>query len=141
MTENQTQNRTSFGRRHEYIAIADLLRQGFDVYIPLVDDRQIDIIIRCDDDHYIDIQHKSKLKDGNFAAIKMPDPRPNYFFMFYVERMKTRWIIPSVKLFEMAKPEGNGKYGVYLSKSRTNKFREYIDADGTFERLRGDKEV
>lgn len=36
----------SFGKRQEYIAVAELLRRGFDVYMTLVDDQQIDCVIR-----------------------------------------------------------------------------------------------
>lgn len=36
----------SFGKRQEYIAVAELLRRGRDVYMTLVDDQQIDCIIR-----------------------------------------------------------------------------------------------
>lgn len=36
----------SFGKRQEYIAVAELLRRGFDVYMTLVDDQQIDCAFR-----------------------------------------------------------------------------------------------
>lgn len=36
----------SFGKRQEYIAVAELLRRGFDVYMTLVDDQQIDCVVR-----------------------------------------------------------------------------------------------
>ena len=36
----------SFGKRQEYIAVAELLQRGHDVYMTLVDDQQIDYIIR-----------------------------------------------------------------------------------------------
>ena len=36
----------SFGKRQEYIAVAQLLQRGHDVYMTLVDDQQIDCIIR-----------------------------------------------------------------------------------------------
>jgi len=36
----------SFGKRQEFIVIAELLRRGYDVYQTLVDDQQIDCIIR-----------------------------------------------------------------------------------------------
>ena len=103
MTENQTQSRASYGRRQEYIVIAELLRHGFDVYIPLVDDRQIDCIIRRGDDHYLDLQLKARSGDGQFAGLKIPCPRKNYFFIFYVESIKTRWIFPSLELVEEAR--------------------------------------
>jgi serine/threonine protein kinase len=37
----------SFGKRQEYVAVAELLRRGFDVYMTLVDDEQIDCINRA----------------------------------------------------------------------------------------------
>ena len=36
----------SFGKRQEYVAVSELLRQGFGVYMALADDLQIDCIIR-----------------------------------------------------------------------------------------------
>lgn len=36
----------SFGKRQEYVVIAELLRRGFDVYQTLVDDQGIDCVIR-----------------------------------------------------------------------------------------------
>ena len=49
----------SFGKRQEYVAIAELLRRGLDVYMTLVDDQQIDCIIRQEkggDLRYLNIQ-------------------------------------------------------------------------------------
>jgi hypothetical protein len=42
MTHRST---ASFGKRQESIAVAELLRRGFAVYMTLVDDQQIDCII------------------------------------------------------------------------------------------------
>lgn len=53
----------SFGKRQEFTAIAELLRRGLDVYMTLVDDLQIDCIIRQDDGErlrYLDIQIKAR---------------------------------------------------------------------------------
>jgi hypothetical protein len=38
----------SFGKRQEYIAVAELLRRGYDVYMTLVDDQQIDCVVRLE---------------------------------------------------------------------------------------------
>jgi hypothetical protein len=35
----------SFGKRQEFIVIAELLRRGFDVYLTLVDDQGISSVI------------------------------------------------------------------------------------------------
>lgn len=156
MTEDQSQSRLSYGRRHEYILIAELLGHGFHVYIPLVDDEQIDCIIRRGNDHYLDLQSKARLSDGNFAAMNIPYPRKNYFFVFYVEHIDTRWIFPSLKLVEAASQDQTGsnagRYNIYLTSRSggevfpSDRFAEYIDfseclgIDREFERLRGPKE-
>jgi hypothetical protein len=69
----------SFGRRHEYIAAAELLKRGFDIYMTLVDDQGIDCIIRLDENRYIDVQIKARsrtAKYGNFFAAMQFKPRP-----------------------------------------------------------------
>ena len=67
-----------FGKRQEYIAVAELLRRGYDVYMTLVDDQQIDCVIRQEKDgqlRYLDIQIKARSKEctpknaGRFAAL------------------------------------------------------------------------
>lgn len=49
-------DRASFGKRQEYLVVAELLRRGFDVYMTLVDDQSIDCVLRLDDKRYLDIQ-------------------------------------------------------------------------------------
>lgn len=95
----------SFGKRQEYIAIAELLRRGFDVYMTLVDDQQIDCVIRQERNgqvRYLDIQIKARSADaiygGTFAALSVRNPRPGFWFIFYSEAVKTYWVIPSLAL-------------------------------------------
>ena len=88
----------SFGKRREYIVVAQLLRRGFDVYMTLVDDQGIDCVVRLDELRYVDIQIKARSKTAkqwNFFAAMDFDPRPNLFFIFYLERTDTLWTIPS----------------------------------------------
>jgi len=124
----------SFGKRQEFMAIAELLKRGFDVNIPLVDDQQVDCIIRKIVDGkpvYIDIQIKARSKDckpynaARFAAMTI-NPRDNYFFIFYSEQLDTYWVIPSKELVKMAsknkKGKNKGKYHINLaSYSKTKK--------------------
>lgn len=59
------QTSASFGKRQEYVAMAELLRRGFDVCQTLVDDQQIDCAIRREKDgelSYLDIQIKARSK-------------------------------------------------------------------------------
>ena len=46
INQGQFRNRASFGKRQEFVVIAELPKQGFDVYTPLVDDQQINCIVR-----------------------------------------------------------------------------------------------
>jgi hypothetical protein len=108
----------SFGKRQEYVAVAELLRRDFDIYMTLVDDQQIDCIIRQEKNgelRYLDIQIKARSnkcvkKDGGFfSAMEVRRPRKNFFFIFYSEHSNTYWIVPSTELVEEANQGKTGK--------------------------------
>jgi len=118
-------NRASFGKRQEYVVIAEMLRQGQDVYMPLVDDQQIDCVIRRSDNDYVDVQIKARSKEcipldaGRFAAMDISNPRERYFFIFYSEQANCYWVFPSLKLVQLAsqnkKGSNVGKYHINLT--------------------------
>src|SRR5262245_41028892 len=88
----------SFGRRHEYIAAAELLKRGFDVYMTLVDDQGIDCVIRLSRKHYVDVQIKArsvKAKQPTFFAAMKFRPRDNLWFIFFTETSGHYWVMPS----------------------------------------------
>lgn len=90
------------------------MKEGIDVYIPLVDDMAIDAVVRQPDGKFIEVQIKARSKDvveGNaalFAAISH-EPRDNYYFVFYSERMDTKWILSSEEFVAEAHQNKNGK--------------------------------
>ena len=59
-----------------------MLREGLDVYVPMVDDFGIDAVIRKGNNSFIEVQIKARsndvlLGDGAlFAAIRNPEPLP-----------------------------------------------------------------
>ena len=119
----------SFGKRQEYIAVAELLRRGHDVYMTLVDDQQIDCVIRQEKDgelRYLDIQIKARSKHtnpnnaGRFAAMEIRQPRENFFFIFYSEQADTYWVMPSLELVKEANQNKSGKNQGKYSISFTN---------------------
>ena len=142
-TQGQYRSRVSFGKRQEYIAIAKLLQRGFDVYMPLVDDQQIDCVIRRGDRDYLDVQIKSRSRDckpvdaGRFSAMTIPCPREKYFFLFYSEHINTYWIFPSQQLVKVASQnrsgKNKGKYSINLTGFRdgvvraSERFCQYQD--------------
>ena len=139
----------SFGKRQEYVVVAELLKRGFDVYMTLVDDQGIDCIIRIDDKTYIDIQIKARSKTAkqwNFFAAMNIEPRNNYYFIFYLETNNTFWVMPSEDVVKYAITNQNGKHtgkhSLTLPKSDTTekaeKFSIYKGENG-FELLRNHK--
>ncbi len=128
-----------FGRRMEYWLIGRMLREGLDVYVPLVDDFGIDAVIRKGDDEFIEVQIKARSKDviegdaALFAAIVHEKPRKNYYFVFYSERLDKMWIMSSEQFIAEAVQNKSGKnvgkrsiwFNGNKIDSATNKKREY----------------
>ena len=105
-------NTASFGKRQEFVVIAELLKREFDVYLTLVDDQGIDCVVRLNENKYLDIQIKARSKSAKhghtFAAMTFI-PRSNLFFIFYTEKDNTFWTIPSKDLAPFCKPNKSGK--------------------------------
>jgi hypothetical protein len=106
----------SFGKREEYVAVTELLRRGFDIYMTLIDDQQIDYIIRQEQKsklRYLDVQIKARSNNvkhaGTFAVLTVRNPRSNYLFIFFSEVINTYWIIPSIDLVKLDNINKGGK--------------------------------
>lgn len=115
MNEGSFRSSASFGKRQEYIAVAELLKRRFDVYMTLVDDQQIDCIVRLPGapPSYIDLQIKARSKiaknASTFAAMEIRDPRENFLFLFYSEACNTYWVMPSLDVVQLASRNKEGK--------------------------------
>ena len=119
-------NTASFGKRQEYVVVAELLKRHYDVYMTLVDDQGIDCVVRIDDKTYIDIQIKARSRTAeqwNFFAGMTIIPRDNYFFIFYLEKNNTFWVLPSADVVRHAHTNKSGKHknkhSLTLPKSET----------------------
>src|ERR1700680_551837 len=105
----------SFGKRQELIAMGGLLRQGLDVYTTMVDDQQIDCIIRLDRDPpvYVDVQIKARSRTaknpGTFAAMEIRKPRPHFFFIFYFGGANHYLIVLTLEVAKHANRNKSGK--------------------------------
>ena len=103
-----------FGKRIEYWIVGLMLKQGLDVYLPLVDDDAIDAVIRRPDHTFTTVQIKARSATcafgdaGLFAAITH-ELRENYWFVFYSERMDMIWIMTSAEFIEAAVQNKTGK--------------------------------
>ena len=103
-----------FGKRIEHWIVGQMLKEGLDVYLPLVDDDGIDGIIRRPDGSFTEFQIKSRSKDvimgdaALFAAL-VHELRKNYWFIFYSERLDKMWIMTSDEFVKEAYQNKTGK--------------------------------
>ena len=131
-------NSAGFGKRMEYKLVGDMLMEGLDCYLPLVDDHGVDCVIKKEDGTFIEIQIKARgleVKDGDaalFAAISH-EYQPNFYFVFYSERLQTMWILSSEEFLKecVTNKTGKnvGKHSIWFNGNRkykeTNKKEEY----------------
>ena len=119
-----------FGKRIEFWIIGEMLKQGLDVYVPLVDDNAIDAVVRRPDGSFIEVQIKARSKDvadgdaALFAAIPH-EHRNNYWFIFYSERLDSMWIMSSEEFikesYQNKKGKNAGKRSIWFNGKRKNK--------------------
>lgn len=124
-------NSAAFGKRIEYWVIGRMLKEGLDVYVPLVDDHAVDAIIKRHDGSTALIQIKARSKEvifgdaALFAAIPHEEVRLNYWFVFYSERMDMTWIMTSKEFSTEAVKNKTGKNvglrSIWFNGKRKNK--------------------
>ncbi len=150
-------NAASFGKRIEFWIIGEMMKEGLDVYVPLVDDMGIDAVVRQSEGKFIEVQIKARSKDvipgdaALFASIRH-EHRENYWFVFYSEGMDTKWIMSSEEFIEEANQnntgKNKGKRSIWFNGKRKNRetgkysyhikpqFEKYVAVD--FGRLKDD---
>lgn len=119
-----------FGKRIEYWVIGLMLKEGLDVYVPLVDDFGVDAIIRKDDGTIFEVQIKARsnnviMGDAALYAALTHEKRKNYFFVFYSERLDTIWIMSSKDFIKESVQnktgKNKGKRSIWFNGTRTNR--------------------
>ncbi len=103
-----------FGKRIEYWVTGLMLKEGIDVYVPLVDDDAIDAIIKKSDGSFVEVQIKARSKtvkmgDGALFAGIPHEHRKNYYFVFYSERLDVFWIMSSQEFIKEAVQNKTGE--------------------------------
>lgn len=104
----------AFGKRIEYYVIGLMLKGGLDVFLPVVDDDGIDAVIKRPDGRFVEVQIKARSKGVKFGdaalfAALTHEPRENYWFIFYSDRMDTMWILSSKEFIEASDRNSTGK--------------------------------
>jgi hypothetical protein len=107
-------NSAAFGKRIEYYVVGLMLKEGLDVYLPLVDDDAIDAVVKRPDGRFVEVQIKARSKNVGFGdaalfAAMTHELRSNYWFVFYSERMDMMWIMSSNEFIQAGHQNKNGK--------------------------------
>jgi hypothetical protein len=105
---------SGFGKRIEYWVVGLMLKEGLDVYLPLVDDDAIDAVVKKPDGCFVEVQIKARSKtvkmgDGALFAAITHEARPNYWFVFYSERLDKIWVMSSEEFITEAVQNKTGK--------------------------------
>lgn len=119
-----------FGKRIEHWIVGRMLKEGLDVYLPLVDDDAIDAVVRRPDGTFTTVQIKARSKGvverdaALFAAIPH-ELRDNYWFVFYSEGMDMMWVMTSAEFVAKAVQNKTGKNigkrSIWFNGNRLNK--------------------
>lgn len=128
-------NTASFGKRIEYYIVGLMLKEGLDVYLPLVDDDAIDAVVKKPDGSFVEVQIKARSKEVLFgdAALFAALPheyRTNYWFVFYSERMDKMWILSSNEFIRESnqnkKGKNTGKRSIWFNGKNTKNQTEHV---------------
>ena len=128
-------NSAAFGKRIEFYIVGLMLKEGLDVYLPLVDDDAIDAVVKKPDGSFVEVQIKARSKDVKFGdaalfAALTHEYRPNYWFVFYSERMDKIWILSSAEFIRESnqnKIGGNiGKRSIWFNGKKSKDQTEHV---------------
>lgn len=101
----------SFGKSIEYKVASEMMREGFEIYLPTADDHGVDLVARTPLGNIVEVQVKALGKGGKnglFAAISHT-PKANYYFVFYLETLDKMWIMSSTDFIKLASQNKTGK--------------------------------
>jgi len=98
----------------EHYIIGLMLKEGLDVYLPLVDDDAIDAVVKKPDGSFVEVQIKARSKkvvfgDAALFAALSHEHRPNYWFVFYSERLDKIWVLSSKEFIDESNQNKTGK--------------------------------
>jgi hypothetical protein len=106
-------NRAAFGKRIEFWIIGLMLKDGLDVYVPLVDDHAVDALIKRKDGTIAQVQVKgcsALAGDPAFFGAIYHEARRDYWFVFHSEGLTKTWLMSSQEFLAHARSNKTGKW-------------------------------
>ena len=136
MADKRFRHSAGFGKRIEYYVVSLMLKQGLDIFLPMIDDDAIDAVVKKPDGKYVEIQIKARSKNVKFGDAALfagieHEYRENYWFVFYSERINDTLLIMSSKEFIKEADQNKngkniGKRTIWLNGKNTKLKQEHI---------------
>ena len=101
-------------KRIEYLMESRLMSQGFKCFEPCVDDNGTDCVIKTPNGQFFEIQIKARKGEtgkkgiGRFE-VRNPEPRHNYYYLFYAETQDIMWLFSSEQYLKACSRHKSGK--------------------------------
>ena len=121
-----TSNSLQKGKIAELTIATRLLEQDFEPYLPIVDIKGIDLIVKHKN-HYYELQVKARkvYKDKDTFIIQDLKQGPNYFLVCYDLLKKDAWYIPTHILAKKAKIVQGKIRWLVITSQILNELKEY----------------
>ena len=136
MTSAPFRHSARFGKRIEYYVASLMLKEGLDIFLPMVDDDAIDAVVKRPNGKYVEVQIKARSKDVKFGDAALfagleHEYREDYWFVFYSERIDGTILIMSSKEFIKEASQNKtgkniGKRSIWFKGKDTKQNKEYI---------------
>jgi hypothetical protein len=102
-----------FGKYVEHYIISLMLKEGLDVYLPVIDNNGVDMVVKRPDGQFAEVQIKARSKGAKcpafFPDVKYEGPKSHFWFIFYVARFDSILLLSSKEFYAAS---GGEKLGI-----------------------------
>lgn len=110
------------GKRAEFLIMAELLREGFNIFQAVADSQGIDCGILSPSGKFYPVQIKSRARFAQRDSVRVWSFPPDMFIIVYDESTRHHWIIPACEYKAMSTryPKKEGIVGYRLQYTNKN---------------------
>jgi hypothetical protein len=80
-----------------------MLKDGLDVYLPIIDNHGVDMVVKRPDGIFAEVQIKARSSEAKcpafFPDIRLWRPIPHYWYIFYAARFDTMLLLSSREFY------------------------------------------
>lgn len=88
-----------FGKHVEHHVISLMLKEGLDVYLPVMDNNGVDMVVKRPDGRFVEVQIKARSEGAKcpafFPDIRHDGPKSRFWFVFYIAHFDAMIVLSS----------------------------------------------